>query len=1020
MKILRIIRDNILFFATLFLLAFIPLYPKIPAIGITHTWVYIRLDDFVVALTYAIYLILLVFRRAKLKTPLTVPIILFWIVGLVSTVYAVIFIFPTLTNVFPSLAALNYLRRIEYLGLFFVAYSAIRDKKQLKYLTWILTLTLIAVVIYGFGQRYFGFPAYLTGNEEFAKGIPLLLSAKDRIASTFAGHYDLAAWLVMLITLMAAFAVGYKKWYLKIIFALSGFFGLILLLMTASRVSFVAYLVSVSFFFLLVKRKRYILPVIILSILMLHFFDGISQRFLRTVSSVDTVVNLQTGQVVGIVSGTDKTGQPIINEKQSTGEELPQGSGYINLPGGITSGTKNTVTYSRTKISNGVEETNTKNLKGQFAIRKSLAYDISFTTRLQGTWPRAVEAFERNPLLGSGYSSISLASDNNYLRILGEVGILGLLSYASIFLFYSIFVYKVVSSINSKAAKSFVLGVSASLLGLALNAFLIDIFEASKVAYPMWLLMGASLGVANLYRKEKINYARELGRTLSSIWAVGLYLLLITASVFGMIVKNYFTADDFTWLRWVADCKKITHLNGLSSCQPVFQTIVDFITKADGFFFRPGTKIYFYFMYSIFWLNSSFYHVVSIVVHFLTALFVYVLAQKLLKNKLFAFISALFFVVFSVHFESVFWISSTGHLIAAFCMLFSLVTYIYWRENKAWILLVLSLLSAFAATFFHEFAVVMPLLIIAFDLCFSYKKDFYKKWKKGIVYLPYIVISAIYLFMRFMANSHWSGGDYSYNLPKLPLNTIGNTIGYLGMTIFGPAFQDTAASLRAVAKSNSFLLIVGVIIAILIIVFAVFLVKKYFKKYLFKILLFSVLFFLINLLPFLGLGNIAPRYDYLPSVGIAIIMALILMVIVNQLKKFSKPVAYGLLLIFVCLYSFLNIYKLIKINEDWYKAGNITQNLQTGLSNFYSDPTALPRNPVFYFADVPIKTGSAWVFPVGLPDAIWFTFQDSNVTVNLSQSLDEAFRQSAGSSSARVFQFNKDGGVENVTKNTPK
>jgi hypothetical protein len=157
MKFIQKIQTNLLFIASLFLLVFIPLYPKIPAIGITHTWVYIRLDDFMVAAVYALYVIFLLLRKAKLKTPLTLPIFLFWAVGLISTIYAVFFIFPQLTNVFPDLAFLNYLRRIEYLGLFFVAFSSIRDKSQIKYVAWTLTLTLIVVVIYGFGQRFLHF-----------------------------------------------------------------------------------------------------------------------------------------------------------------------------------------------------------------------------------------------------------------------------------------------------------------------------------------------------------------------------------------------------------------------------------------------------------------------------------------------------------------------------------------------------------------------------------------------------------------------------------------------------------------------------------------------------------------------------------------------------------------------------------------------------------------------------------------------------------------------------------------------
>ena len=42
--------------------------------------------------------------------------------------------------------------------------------------------------------------------------------------------------------------------------------------------------------------------------------------------------------------------------------------------------------------------------------------------------------------------------------------------------------------------KSFIIGFSAGAIGLALNATLIDVFEASKVAFVLWALVGITLG----------------------------------------------------------------------------------------------------------------------------------------------------------------------------------------------------------------------------------------------------------------------------------------------------------------------------------------------------------------------------------------------------------------------------------------------------------------------------------------------------------------------------------------------
>ena len=121
-KIVSWISDNVLFVETIFLLAFIPLYPKLPLLDIKNTWVYIRAEDFVVLFVLLSMLILLFKRRISLRTPLTIPILVFWIIGAIATIHGVLLIFPKIANVFPNVAFLSLMRHIEYMSLFFIAY----------------------------------------------------------------------------------------------------------------------------------------------------------------------------------------------------------------------------------------------------------------------------------------------------------------------------------------------------------------------------------------------------------------------------------------------------------------------------------------------------------------------------------------------------------------------------------------------------------------------------------------------------------------------------------------------------------------------------------------------------------------------------------------------------------------------------------------------------------------------------------------------------------------------------------
>src|SRR3990167_9555916 len=330
-KVFSWVWENSLFLATLFLLAFIPLYPKLPLFDIVNTWVYIRVEDFVILFVLFLWLALLFKKKVTLETPLTFPIIIFWIVGGIATIHGVVLIFPTTANIFPNIAFLGYLRQIEYLSLFFVAYSGMKEKKFLPYVFGIICLTLFLVIIYGFGQRYLGFPAFLTRNEEFAKGTPIKLSSLSRVPSTFAGHYDLAAYLVLVIPILASVFFAVNKWISKIL---------------------------------------------ILGLVFFRFSPALLDRFGNTIKKIDVVVDVKTGNPIGHarkVSSSYFQDKPIrrrffqstdqlnltMTEKEAaqvatpsalvplnslqpevvlveppnapTGESLPQGTGYINL-----------------------------------------------------------------------------------------------------------------------------------------------------------------------------------------------------------------------------------------------------------------------------------------------------------------------------------------------------------------------------------------------------------------------------------------------------------------------------------------------------------------------------------------------------------------------------------------------------------------------------------------------------------------------------------------------------------------
>jgi len=116
-------------------------------------------------------------------------------------------------------------------------------------------------------------------------------------------------------------------------------------------------------------------------------------------------------------------------------------------------------------------------------------------------WPRSLRAFAKNPFLGTGFSSVTLATDNDYLRLLAETGLLGFIAFFLIFLEIGRRVLVFLKKAKAGLERALVAGLAGGALGLLANALFIDVFESSKVAFIFWILMGSLVGLMNISEK---------------------------------------------------------------------------------------------------------------------------------------------------------------------------------------------------------------------------------------------------------------------------------------------------------------------------------------------------------------------------------------------------------------------------------------------------------------------------------------------------------------------------------------
>ncbi len=980
-KLLNWLNDKILPLLVSALLIFIPLYPKLPTIGIPHTWVYIRLEDFLVLLTVCVWFLLLIKKKVFLPKVISLPVFIYWSVGLVSTVIAIFFIFPTLANVFPTVALFHYVRRIEYLILIFVAASTIRKPGDINKYIFFICLAMVGVVLYGFGQRFLGLPAFLTMNEEFAKGVPLRLPVGARITSTFGGHYDLAAYLVMTITLLGSLTLGVKNLFARFFLLTVTFLGLCLLLFTASRVSFAVYLVAICFMLFLSKRKLLIIPVVILSFLLLGQVKGTVERFAKTIRIQPIVINSKTGQPIAVleelpsgISGANPTPVPY--------ENLPLGTGYIGLPPSSENSEATNVATIRRAISTELRlstvSSEISTISGSFLIQKALVYDISFTTRLQGGWPRAIRAFNKNIVTGTGYSSIDLASDNDYLRLLGETGILGFFSYLFIFFAYFLMYVRLIKHVAGSLAKSFVIGVTAGLLGLFLNAILIDVFEASKVAYMMYMFMGLSVGLLLLNFREKINLLQELKKFLTSNVMIAVYLLLLTFFVYFKMLNYYFAGDDFVWLKWAAESK--------------FSDLSTYFTNASGFFYRPLPKLLYFMTYAVFWLKPFGYHLVSLFLYFSISVLVYHLAKLYLKNKTMAALSAVLMIFLPINTESVMWVSSySGLLMVNFVLLGLLMFSFYQNNNKKW-LLILSWLFYVLGMLSHEAGIGLQLMILWQMLSMGSNLKTTLK-----IAIPYSVLAILYLVVRNYAGAVGLSGDYNYNLVNLPFNFAGNALGYLTVTLAGHNGIWLYEIMREFFKNEKMLALSVVMITTVIITAN----RKLLAKLFIGKFLFLTVMYLLALLPFLGLGNLSERYGLLASVFASMFLVYFGDKIVRFFISDTLKAKTAAIILFIILIGFYNG-DIKRIGGNWQKAGDTSRKIVYAIKDNYRN---FPPKTTLYFVNIPIKYGRSWIFPVGLKEAIWFIYRDKTLIVERLNTVDESFAYSDLNPNSHLFNF---------------
>jgi tetratricopeptide (TPR) repeat protein len=310
--------------------------------------------------------------------------------------------------------------------------------------------------------------------------------------------------------------------------------------------------------------------------------------------------------------------------------------------------------------------------------------------------------------------------------------------------------------------------------------------------------------------------------------------------------------------------------------------------------------------WTLFGNNAGGHHVMSLLFHIGTVIFLFLFLFKTTNNLWPSAFAAAFFALHPLRVESVAWASERKDVLSMFFGMASIYAYAFYAESsklsKYFLCLILFILSLMS----KPMLVTLPCILLLLDywplqrLTFSGSTGgtFGVARRLVIEKIPFFILTAAMGLITFWAQKKEGAVSSIDVLPFFTRaeNAIFSYAAYLGKTVW-------PVNLSVFYPYELFLPAWKVTLSLLILVFITVAVIRYFRKMPF---LFTGWFwYLGTLVPVIGLVQVgkqamADRYTYLPSVGIAVMLAWgIPLLMKNEIirKKVLCPAAFAALLV---------------------------------------------------------------------------------------------------------------------------
>lgn len=226
-------------------------------------------------------------------------------------------------------------------------------------------------------------------------------------------------------------------------------------------------------------------------------------------------------------------------------------------------------------------------------------------------------------------------------------------------------------------------------------------------------------------------------------------------------------------------------------------------------YYRPMVKLGFLLCYQVFGPSAFGFHLFSLLLNVVAVGMLFVLAERLLSNRLAAFASAALFALHPVHVEAVAWISAMTDLEATFFCLLAFWCFLRTAApgggNRTWAItgmtgsFVLALLS-------KELAATIPLLAASYEHLYREDRRATTPWQKILRYAPLWLVLLGYLVLRveLIGSIGHATGMHPVGHSEMLLSTlviVGQYLGLLFWPVHLSAFHLFPTSIRVLAPA---------------------------------------------------------------------------------------------------------------------------------------------------------------------------------------------------------------------------